>query len=69
MGLTIDGGLADLRAAIADRKLSQALQIKVGEPLLLLSQTDYSSAGIIILYSEEYLPAHINVQVWRKGPG
>jgi GntR family transcriptional regulator len=69
MGLTIDGGLADLRAAIADRKLSQALQIKVGEPLLLLSQTDYSSAGSIILYSEEYLPAHINVQVWRKGPG
>jgi len=69
MGLSIDGGLADIRAAIADRHLAEALRIKVGEPLLLLSQTDYSPSGSIVLYSEEYLPAHINVQVWRKGPG
>jgi DNA-binding GntR family transcriptional regulator len=41
----------------------------VGAPLLLLEQIDYGANGMVVLYSDEYLPAYLTVQVWRKGPG
>jgi GntR family transcriptional regulator len=69
MGLVVDGGVTDLRAATADRRLAAALQVKVGAPLLLLEQIDYGANGMVVLYSDEYLPAYLTVQVWRKGPG
>ncbi len=69
LGTVVDGGLADLRGVTADAKVAAALHIKVGEPLLLLGQIDYSPGGTVALYSDEYLPAHLTVQVWRKGPG
>jgi len=69
LGTMIDGGLADLRAVTAAPKVAAALGIKVGEPLLLLGQSDYSPSGRVALYSDEYLPSHLMVQVWRKGPG
>jgi GntR family transcriptional regulator len=68
-GLVVDGGVADLRAVNADRWLAARLQVKVGAPLLLLGQVDYEMGGAAIIYSDEYLPAYLTVQVWRKGPG
>jgi GntR family transcriptional regulator len=68
-GLVVDGAVADLRAMVADRRLATALQLKVGSPVLFLGQTDYGAGGVVVLYSEEYLPAHMTIQVWRKGPG
>jgi GntR family transcriptional regulator len=67
-GLIVDGGIADLRAVTADREVASALAVKLGVPLLLLSQIDYASRGDVVLYSDEYLPPHLPVQVWRKGP-
>lgn len=67
-GLIVDGGIADLRAVTADREVAAALSVKLGVPLLLLSQIDYASRGDVVLYSDEYLPPHLPVQVWRKGP-
>jgi GntR family transcriptional regulator len=69
VGLVVDGAVADLKAMIADRRLATALQLKVGAPVLLLGQTDYGVSGVVILYSEEYLPPQMTIQVWRKGPG
>jgi GntR family transcriptional regulator len=69
VGLTVDGGVADLSAVAADNRVAGALQVKVGTPLVLLSQTDYSARGVAILHSNEYLPPDLPVQVWRKGPG
>ena len=68
VGLTVDGGIADLRAVTANRDVASALRVKVGVPLLLLSQIDYVARGDVVLYSDEYLPPHLPVQVWRKGP-
>lgn len=67
-GLIVDGGIADLRAVTANRDVASALSVKLGVPLLLLSQIDYASRGDVVLYSDEYLPPHLPVQVWRKGP-
>ena len=68
VGLTVDGGIADLRAVTANRDVAAALRVKVGVPLLLLSQIDYAARSDVVLYSDEYLPPHLPVQVWRKGP-
>lgn len=69
LALVVDGGAADLRAVNADQRLATMLQVKIGDPLLYLSQTDYGDKGVVILYSDEYLPSYLAVQVWRKGPG
>jgi GntR family transcriptional regulator len=68
VGLSADGAIADLRAVTADRDVAAALGLKVGVPLLLLSQIDYAARGDVVLYSDEYLPPSMPVQVWRKGP-
>jgi DNA-binding GntR family transcriptional regulator len=68
VGLTVDGGIADLRAVTANRDVAAELQMKVGDPLLLVSQIDYAARGDVILYSDEYLPPALPVKVWRKGP-
>lgn len=68
VGLSVDGGIADLRAVTANRDVASALRVKVGAPVLLLSQIDYAARGDVVLYSDEYLPPHLAVQVWRKGP-
>jgi GntR family transcriptional regulator len=68
VGLAVNGGITDLRAVTADRVVASALQVKVGVPLLLLAQVDYGARWDIVLYSDEYLPPHLAVQVWRKGP-
>jgi GntR family transcriptional regulator len=68
-GLVIDGAVAEVRSVIADNKLAEALNIKPKAPVLMLSQTDYGAGGVPILYSDEYLPSDVTIQVWRKGPG
>ena len=68
VGLTVDGGIADLRAVTASRDVAAELRMKVGDPLLLVSQIDYAARGDVILYSDEYLPPALPVKVWRKGP-
>jgi GntR family transcriptional regulator len=69
VGLVIDGAVAEVRSVIADSKLATALNIKAKAAVLLLSQTDYGAGAVPILYSDEYLPSDVTIQVWRKGPG
>ena len=69
VGLVIDGAVAEVRSVVADGKLAEALNIKTKAPVLMLSQTDYGVGGVPILYSDEYLPSDVTIQVWRKGPG
>jgi GntR family transcriptional regulator len=68
-GLVIDGAVAEVRSVVADSNLAEALNIRVKAPVLMLSQTDYGAGGVQILYSDEYLPSDVTIQVWRKGPG
>ena len=67
-GMNPVGAVADVHAVAADDRIASALKIKKGASVLELVQTDYGDNGMVILYSEEYLPPHLSVQVWRKGP-
>jgi GntR family transcriptional regulator len=68
VGLTIDGAIADIRSVVADRDVASALQLKPNTPVLMLCQTDYA-ADVPVIYSKQYQPSDVTVQVWRKGPG
>lgn len=46
--------LTHLRAVLADDKLSQALDVPVGTPLLHMDEVDYDIDGNVVFYSSQY---------------
>ena len=46
--------LTQLHAALADEKLSEALKIPVGSPLLNMEEIDYDLDGNVVFYSSQY---------------
>jgi GntR family transcriptional regulator len=68
-GVHINYGVARVLPARATKVLADQLEVNRGSDLLLLEQTDYTSAGVPILFSEEYLvPDALAVYVFRRGP-
>jgi GntR family transcriptional regulator len=68
-GVDITYGVARVLPARATKVLADQLEVNRGSDLLLLEQTDYTSAGVPILFSEEYLvPDALAVYVFRRGP-
>lgn len=46
--------LAQMRAVVSDQRVSDALAVPVGTPLLKMEEVDYDISGNIVFYSEQY---------------
>ena len=70
VGLIVHHGVAEIRPARADRRMSTELEIPFGALLLQIEQVDYTQDGDAILLSLEFYVADaLTVQVYRKGSG
>jgi GntR family transcriptional regulator len=69
-GIPIDYGVVKILPGIATPPLAAALGLSEGAQLLVLEQTDYSTNGRPVLYSDEYLvPGVLSIYAFRRGPG
>lgn len=67
--LRIVQGIASINPVLANKLLSEKLQVNRGTPLLLITQIDYDTRQLPLLYSVEYyLPEKITFVIHRKGP-
>jgi DNA-binding GntR family transcriptional regulator len=67
--LSVGRGVATLAPAAASATTAAKLQVKRGTPMMLITQTDYSSNDQPILYSVEvHLPDLFVFTIHRKGP-
>jgi len=63
-------GEAYIRPILANSEIAEKLEVKKGDPILLILQTDYTDTNQPILYSIEYhLDQKFSFLVHRKGPG
>ena len=52
------GGLAQVSAVVADRRMARLLDVPEGDPLLRMEQVERSASEEAVLYSlEHYVPA------------
>lgn len=51
---SIDSSESNLFAVLADKCRAEVLQVKIGDPLLLIEQVDYDAKARPLLYSREY---------------
>ena len=59
--------LAQMRAVASDQRVSDALAVPVGTPLLKMEEVDYDISGNIVFYSEQYfVDAYFEQTVLRK---
>jgi GntR family transcriptional regulator len=69
-GIVVHHGVAEVKPARADRRLSTALEVPFGALLLEVDQVDATSDGDAILRSREWFRADaFRFQVYRKGSG
>jgi GntR family transcriptional regulator len=69
-GLAVAYGIAKVLPARADAVLARELRVETDADLLLLEQTDYTTDGTPVLFSQEYLVSGpLSIYVFRRGPG
>ena len=70
LGLIVHHGVAEVKPAKADRRMSRSLEVPFGMLLLEFDQVDSTSDGDAILRSREwYLADAFRFHVYRKGSG
>jgi GntR family transcriptional regulator len=68
-GISVTYGVANLSAASADSGLARTLQLSEGDPLFVLTQVDFSSAGDPMVHSTEFhVPQAFDITIIRSGP-
>lgn len=69
-GVLLAGGSATVTAVRADRRVSRALRIEEGEPVLRITQIERDADGNAVLYSEEqYVPNLFELTIRRTRRG
>jgi GntR family transcriptional regulator len=69
LNLRINHGVAQVSPVVATREMAEKLNIRLHDPLLLITQTDYDDNEQPIIYSIEYhLPDKTTFVIYRKGP-
>ena len=59
--------LTQLHAVLSDEKVSDALEINIGTPLLNMEEVDYDIDGNIVFYSSQYfIDEYFEQTVLRK---
>ncbi len=68
-GIAVAHAMAKLQAIPASSELATRLEIETGEPLVKLSQIDYTAEGRPVLHSQEFHVANVfELSVIRTGP-
>lgn len=69
-GVAVVYGIANVLPARASAEIADVLGVDPDSDLLLLEQTDYTSDGAAVIFSQEYLvPGPLSIYVFRRGPG
>jgi DNA-binding GntR family transcriptional regulator len=67
-GVAIHHAVSHLAAVAARRGQARHLDVKLGAPLLLLTQVDYTEADQACLYTREwYVSSRVDMRVYRRG--
>jgi GntR family transcriptional regulator len=67
-GIAIHHAVAHVTAVSATRSQAASLSVKVGSPLLLLTQVDYTEADQACLFAREwYVSSLVDLRVYRNG--
>jgi GntR family transcriptional regulator len=70
IGVVVHHGIAEMKPARADRRLSQALDVTIGSLLLEIDQVDSDADGLgLVRCREWYLADAFRFYVYRKGSG
>jgi GntR family transcriptional regulator len=70
IGMVVHHGIAEIKPARADRRLSKALDVPLGSLLLEMDQVDSDSDGLGLVRCREWYPADaFRFYVYRKGSG
>ena len=70
--VTLAGGSASITAVGAERRVARVLDLREGEPVLRIAQTERADDGTLVLYSEEhYVPNlfELTIRRTRRGRG